>query len=149
MLQSVALPPVSMVWLPLSIEHKLPLIVRYKFIIKTDPHDIIGIFSKQCGEWGSGSDGLTWHVATHRDDLTFRTQIYGSSTTSEKHATTYKMEVGKQYDAEVRITKDWACFYLNGAKYYSCVLNPGDVEEQGKIGFSSCSNGASVIFDID
>ena len=62
-------------WLPL--EHKLPLHIKYKFAIKSPQHELIGVFSKQCGEWGSGSDGLTWHIATHRNDLQFRTKIFG------------------------------------------------------------------------
>ena len=82
---------------------KLPVTIEYDFIIHKAPHELIGVFSQQCGEWGSGSDGLTWHVADHRNDLCFRTKIFGHFPSVERHEPAGLMEVGKMYRARVQI----------------------------------------------
>ena len=63
-------------WLPFEL--KLPVHIRYNFIVTKGNHEFIGVFSEQCGDWGSGSDGLSWHVATNRCDFQFRTKIFGA-----------------------------------------------------------------------
>lgn len=48
--------------------YNLPIVISYNFTISHPEHELIGVFSFKRGEWGSGSDGLTWHVASHRCD---------------------------------------------------------------------------------
>ena len=57
------------------------------------------------------------------------------------------MEVGKTYRANIQIDLKKAIFYLDGKKYYSCILEKGDVEKHGRIGFTTWSGkGNSTIF---
>lgn len=59
------------------------------------------------------------------------------------------MEVGKKYDAEVKIKHGKATFKLDGKKYYSCKLKEGDIAEHGRIGFTKFSgDGRASILDF-
>lgn len=131
-------------------ERFLPIDVRYNFIINSPDHGIIGVFSQQCGEYGSGSDGLSWTVDPHRSDFQFRTQIFGGFPETYLYQEPHKMEVGRQYTARVQIYPDKAFFYLDDEMYYSAVLKPGDVALRGKIGFTKYSSeGSSVISNFE
>ena len=59
------------------------------------------------------------------------------------------MEVGRKYKAEIMITDKKAEFYLDGEKYYSCKLEKGAIESEGRIGFTSFSGeGSSTVSDF-
>ena len=59
------------------------------------------------------------------------------------------MEVGRKYKAEIMITDKKAEFYLDGEKYYSCKLEKGAIESEGRIGFTSFSgDGRSKVSDF-
>jgi hypothetical protein len=59
------------------------------------------------------------------------------------------MKVGKAYQAELKIDRASATFWLDGKQYYSCKLKQGDVADWGKVGFTSFSgNGSSAIFNF-
>ena len=59
----------------LHFEKKLPLRIKYNFVIKSEEHELIGVFSKQ---QGPANDALTWWVASHATGFQFRTKLFGS-----------------------------------------------------------------------
>ena len=109
-------------------EYPLPIHIKYAFTIHSEQHELIGVFSKQCGEWGSGSDGLTWHVATNRCDFQFRTKIFGEFPENEAQRQPFYMKKERKYQAELKISEYEAEFQLDGAPYYRCSLQPGDIQ---------------------
>ena len=82
--------------------------LKYKFTIKSANHELIGVFSKQCGEWGSGSDGLTWHVSSCREDFAFRTKIFGKFPVTTYYDIRGNKEVGREYTAELKLWNNGA-----------------------------------------
>jgi hypothetical protein len=65
------------------------------------------------------------------------------------HAEPKGLEVGRVYEADIDIKLNKATLSLDGKPYYSCWLKPGDIEQVGRVGFTSYSGfGSSEIFDV-
>ena len=61
-----------------KLKFKLPIKVSFDVMIMHNPSAILPVFAKEKIEWnGKNTDALTWHLATDRDDFTFRTNMFG------------------------------------------------------------------------
>jgi hypothetical protein len=60
-------------------EFSLPIEINFQVqLMNKECCEFIPIFSKNKIEWnGKNTDCLSWFLATHRDDFTFRTNMFG------------------------------------------------------------------------
>lgn len=112
-------------------------------------------FSGNQREWGQrDADGLTWYLATHRSDFTFRTQIFKDFPTSRRLARGTTLEVGVPYRVVCEIGHTKAMYSVARlgdelVPYAECQLTPGAVPASGHFGFVTYDRTkACTIWDV-
>ena len=122
------------VWLPQS--YSLPLTFSCTFICNTDRDELIPCFAKQQEGWtGQNKEALSWFMATHRHDFTFRTNLVGATPTIERHIPGFDVDVGREYRMTCRVDKQSATYWIDDQKYATATYELDKVPAQGYIGF--------------
>ena len=102
----------------------LPVRIRFTFTFLT-PGELLPCFSANCEQFGGANpDALSWYIATHRDDFTFRTGMFNGFPHCRR-GEPLRCEIGKQYNMECCIhpagtgypTGMKASYYIDGEFY--------------------------------
>lgn len=119
-------------------EFALPVKMSYgvKFMQDTPANsEFHPCWSKNKKPWGQDSDALSWFFATHRQDFTFRTEMFGGFPNCKRPHGGFKAEIGKRYKFYAEIYEDRATYSIDGQEYASCTYEVGKVPKTGHVGF--------------
>ena len=82
-------------------------------------------YNKETFESGE-ADGLSWYASSSRSDFLFRTGIFeGFPPTTYKNS--FNFEANREYLMQATLSKTWAVYYIDGAKYGEVMYNEKDV----------------------
>lgn len=124
------------VWLPKLVS--LPAEISYDFKCNDVNDEFIPVYSYNKAEWGNNSiapDALSWYLSPHRDDFTFRSELFGSFPKIQRDEK-IKAEIGKVYNMKCIININSASYYINGKLYASATYKKGTVPSKGYFGFA-------------
>jgi len=122
--------------------YELPATISFTVTANVPNTEIHPCFSASKRDWGSrgGADGLTWYLATHRHDFTFRTEVFGSFPRSRRLCPGRNVKVGVPYKVVCQIDRGRAIYCVGRegeacVPYAECDLSPRDVPQTGSFGF--------------
>uniref|UniRef100_A0A7S4K1L1 RING-type domain-containing protein n=1 Tax=Prymnesium polylepis TaxID=72548 RepID=A0A7S4K1L1_9EUKA len=130
-------------WFPGT--HKLPVVISFTVVAEVPHTEIHPCWSSNRREWGQrGADGLTWHLATHRHDFTFRGSVFGTFPRGRRLRPGIDMQVGVPYRVVCQIGRTSAMYSVGRLTpwsgedvipYAECELAQGDAAQTGSFGF--------------
>jgi len=123
--------------------YTLPLKFRYDVRADTGTAECIGAFSHTKAAFGAmwdNVDALSWYLAPHRNDFTFRTRMFGEFPSVE-HIRNTSLLVGAWATVEVELAADSATYSVDGNMVARANLAPGEIcAQSGHIGFVTWDN---------
>ncbi len=123
------------VWLPHI--YALPARISYDVTCENERDEFIPCFSFTKAQWGSPEcDALSWYASPHRDDFTFRTNLFGKFPTVKRLSPSWRPTVGEKFRMSCEITTTSATYSINGIDYATATYNEGDVPNRGYFGFA-------------
>jgi hypothetical protein len=121
-------------WLP-ELRY-LPYEISFDFICRSVNDELIACYSKTKAPWAQPNvDALTWYMSPHRDDFTFRTQMFATFPNVVRHMAGIKAEVGKSYKMRCVVEALTATYYINDQKYATATYPAGTIPTEGYFGF--------------
>jgi len=123
------------VWLPNL--YKLPAQISYDVTCGSITDEFLPCFSLTKAEWDSElCDALSWYASPHRDDLTFRTNLFRHYPKIERLSTAFKATVGLKFTVSCSITSTSAIYSINGKPYATATYDKGKIPIEGYFGFA-------------
>lgn len=117
--------------------YALPAKISCEVICNDEKDEFLPCFSYTRAEWDSPDcDALSWYLSPHRDDFTFRTQLFRNFPTVQRHVDAYKPAVGEKVTVSCEITATSATYSINGKPYATATYAEGNVPTQGYFGFA-------------
>ena len=129
---------------------KLPVEISYEVKCSSYTGEALAMFSEEKRAWCGQSSpiALSWYMSPSRSDYDFRTKIFEAFPESKRHAGPILMEVDRFYHVSCQIYSDKAEFSIDGVKYASCSLKPGDVPSEGHFGMGKYIDNYSIFKDL-
>jgi len=122
------------IWLPDLVS--LPSEINYDVTCHNESDEFLPCFSKNKVQWGgSNPDALSWYLSPHRDDFTFRTNLFGTFPKVTRGAK-IKAVVGQEYNIKCTIGETSASYYVNGQLYATATYSAGTIPGDGNFGFA-------------
>ena len=122
-------------WLPDL--YTLPAQISYDVVCNQETDEFLPCFSFTRAEWDSQEcDALSWYASPHRDDFTFRTNLFRDFPPVERLGTPFKPKVGETFKVSCIISADTATYAINGKNYAIANYADGVVPSQGYFGFA-------------
>ena len=86
-------------------------------------------FSKDCNGWGgaNSTDALSWFMATHRQDFTFRTGMFEGFPKTKRPHNGFKCETNRAYKMSCTIEPTTAKYYIDGELYAEAFFESKDI----------------------
>lgn len=123
------------VWLPNL--YTLPAEISYDVTCGKESDEFLPCFSFTRAEWNSPScDALSWYASPHRDDFTFRTNLFRDFPKVKRIAPPFKPTVGTKFTVSCKISSTSATYSINGKPYAQATYNDGDIPISGYFGFA-------------
>jgi len=119
----------------------LPVRIEYEVKPGAQNSECIGVFSHSQADWGdANADGLTWYLAPHRTDFTFRTGLFAGfpelshAFNLSRYARRRQLKPNKWHSVVVDLCSNSASYSVNGTATGKAALRPGDVPLRGTVG---------------
>jgi hypothetical protein len=123
------------VWLPNM--YTLPAEISYDVTCGSETDEFLPCFSFTKAEWASEScDALSWYASPHRDDFTFRTELFRTFPKVKRLSPAFKPTVGVKFKMSCKITPNSATYSINGKPYATATYDNDTIPIQGYFGFA-------------
>ncbi|SHI48936.1 hypothetical protein [Aquimarina spongiae] len=123
------------VWLPDM--YTLPATISYDVICGSESDEFLPCFSFTRSEWDSAScDALSWYASPHRDDFTFRTDLFRDFPKVDRLSPPFKPAVGAKFSVSCSIDSTSATYSINGKPYAKATYSNDTIPIQGYFGFA-------------
>ncbi|MEZ4776717.1 MAG: hypothetical protein R3D00_26310 [Bacteroidia bacterium] len=123
------------VWLPNI--YTIPAEISYDVTCNSETDEFLPCFSFSRAEWDRKEcDALSWYVSPHRDDFTFRTNLFRNFPQVNRLSAGFKPTVGTKFKVSCSINQTSATYSINGQPYATATYSDTDVPLQGYFGFA-------------